>query len=296
MQIIPDHKESGSYLRHLGTSLLQDSFCWTDWYGIHLKPEPGAAAPSEEEAWLAIAGIVRSLLPGEDGSLMRLRDGSLFAVYRRLDLLDCDTADKLVEEVNHQVPPGSPRFMAVCFPLWEERDVFLDFVGEYAGPLELTVRTSAANKALIKMLIPHLGEALDVRLSAGESTMGRHDPHIMVVDDDPLTRRMIEGALGKHHRITAVSDAAEALEKHFALRPDIVFLDIGLRDADGFMVLNHIRHYDPQCMVIMFSGNSYFDNRVRAMSAGAGGFLAKPFDRSAFTHYIDDWKRRKAAG
>ena len=85
------------------------------------------------------------------------------------------------------------------------------------------------------------------------------------------------------------SSAAEAIEKHLLLVPDIVFLDIGLPDADGFMVLNHIHHYDPDCMVVMFSGDSFLDNRVRALSAGAGGFLPKPFNRDSFVHYIEDW-------
>jgi CheY-like chemotaxis protein len=112
--------------------------------------------------------------------------------------------------------------------------------------------------------------------------------HVMVVEDDPLTRRMVAGAFKENYALITAENAEEAIANYLLHAPDIVFLDIGLPDASGFDVLHQIMEIDPDAYVVMFSGNSYLDNVTNALSSGASGFIAKPFKKEKMRQYIHD--------
>lgn len=116
----------------------------------------------------------------------------------------------------------------------------------------------------------------------------RQPLHIMVVEDDPLTRRLVSGALKENYALITAESAQEAVANYLLHAPDIVFLDIGLPDASGFDVLSQIMASDPEAYVVMFSSNSYLDNVTAALSHGASGFVAKPFKKEKLRRYIQD--------
>lgn len=112
--------------------------------------------------------------------------------------------------------------------------------------------------------------------------------HVMVVEDDPLTRRLVTSAFKENYALITAENGQEAIANYLLHAPDIVFLDIGLPDASGFDVLHQIMSSDPDAYVVMFSGNSYLDNVTNALSNGASGFIAKPFKKERMRHYIQD--------
>lgn len=116
---------------------------------------------------------------------------------------------------------------------------------------------------------------------------GRRKPaKIMVVEDDPLTRRVVVGILGEVNAMITAQNAKEAVMDYLLHAPDVVFLDIGLPGADGFAVLDHIMLADPNAFVVMFSGNDYPHNVKKAFAAGAKGFISKPFKKESLREYI----------
>lgn len=112
--------------------------------------------------------------------------------------------------------------------------------------------------------------------------------HVMLVEDDPLTRRLVTGAFKENYALITAESAEEAVANYLLHAPDIVFLDIGLPDASGLQVLQSIMDSDPEAYVVMFSGNSYLDNVTTALGIGASGFVGKPFKKEKMRHYIED--------
>lgn len=111
---------------------------------------------------------------------------------------------------------------------------------------------------------------------------------VMLVEDDPVTRRMVSNIVKDKYSLITAKDALEAVANYLMYAPDIVFLDINLPDVSGFHVLHQIIACDPKAYVVMFSGHSYLDNITTALGNGASGFVAKPFRKEKLTHYIED--------
>lgn len=123
---------------------------------------------------------------------------------------------------------------------------------------------------------------------ANKLTRGTRQPiHIMLVEDDPLTRRLVTNCFKQEHALITANNAQEAVTNYLLHAPDIVFLDIGLPDTNGFHVLCNIINLDKHAYVVMFSGNSYLENITTALSNGAKGFVAKPFRKEKMQHYIE---------
>ncbi|HEU0027991.1 MAG TPA: response regulator [Ktedonobacterales bacterium] len=102
---------------------------------------------------------------------------------------------------------------------------------------------------------------------------------LLVVDDIPDTATNVQKLLHFERDIRVVGVAAsgrEALQKADQLRPDVILMDINLRDMDGLEVAEAIMRQWPTCIVMMSvqSEPEYFN---QAMAVGARGYLVKPF-------------------
>lgn len=126
----------------------------------------------------------------------------------------------------------------------------------------------------------------DVFTEAKKLRQARCPSHVMIVEDDPLTRRVVIGALGEANAMISEENAKGAVASYMLHAPDIVFLDIGLPDVDGFAVLDQIMLIDPEAFVVMFSSHddAYTINKV--LAAGAKGFVPKPFKKEMLRDYI----------
>ena len=114
----------------------------------------------------------------------------------------------------------------------------------------------------------------------------RHPAHVLVVEDDPLTRRVVVSALGESHAMITEENARNAVASYLLHAPDVVFLDIGLPDVDGFSVLDQIMAIDPDAFVVMFSSHDDAQTIDKALKAGAKGFVSKPFKKETLRSYI----------
>ncbi len=103
---------------------------------------------------------------------------------------------------------------------------------------------------------------------------------ILIVDDDPVQRRLLE-AMAARFGYEAVTvdggDAAAALLTGAeACRIDCVILDLVMPDLDGLGVLAKMREADLRIPVIVQTAHGGIDNVVSAMRAGAADFVVKP--------------------
>jgi CheY-like chemotaxis protein len=106
---------------------------------------------------------------------------------------------------------------------------------------------------------------------------------VVVVEDRADTAKsmcLLVSALG--HTCLAAFNGSMALEVAFRAKPDIIILDIGLPDLDGFEVARRLR-LDPQfakIQIIALTGHASEEFRERAVEAGIDLYLLKPVDPS----------------
>lgn len=106
---------------------------------------------------------------------------------------------------------------------------------------------------------------------------------VMLIDDSPTVRRIIQMSLGRVGiPVAAYADgiaAITALTKGEAVVPDVLLLDIGLPRMDGYEVA-HILRGNPDCqqtVIVMLTGRDGMLDRVRSKMIGARGYITKPF-------------------
>ena len=106
-------------------------------------------------------------------------------------------------------------------------------------------------------------------------------PHILVVDDDPLTRMMATEALREGGFATSeAEDGVRALAAFEALQPDLVLLDVMMPGLTGFEVCRRVRATPAGELVpiIMLTGLDDSESVEQAFDAGATDFISKPIN------------------
>lgn len=126
----------------------------------------------------------------------------------------------------------------------------------------------------------------EIFMEAKKRRGARAPAHVLVVEDDPLTRRVVVGGLGSSYAMITEENARGAVSSYLLHAPDVVFLDIGLPDIDGFSVLDQIMTVDPDAFVVMFSSRDDAISVNKAMAAGAKGFVGKPFKKETLRDFI----------
>jgi CheY-like chemotaxis protein len=100
---------------------------------------------------------------------------------------------------------------------------------------------------------------------------------VLVVDDDDGFRKLVSRML-RSWGLTVLGEAgtsAEGLLRTTELRPDVVLVDVGLPDGDGFSLTNKIVGLPWQPRVVVISSDADRANAAAALDAGAVGFVAK---------------------
>ena len=115
---------------------------------------------------------------------------------------------------------------------------------------------------------------------------GREHVHVLIIEDDLFTQKLIKKTLPEHHDSTFASNGHSALTLYAGQAPDIVFLDIGLPDITGHDILKKVLHMDNDAFIVMLSGNGDQENVMRAVKAGAKGFIGKPFTKDKINQYL----------
>jgi two-component system, OmpR family, copper resistance phosphate regulon response regulator CusR len=103
---------------------------------------------------------------------------------------------------------------------------------------------------------------------------------ILVVEDEPRVASFIaRGLEGAGYATEVVRTGSQAVERILGGEPvDLVLLDVGLPDRDGFDVLADVRTVDRSTPVIMLTAQGDVPSRVKGLDLGADDYLPKPFD------------------
>ncbi len=115
---------------------------------------------------------------------------------------------------------------------------------------------------------------------------------ILVVDDDPAMVGAITALVGTEgHQVITAYDGLTAVKRYRDERPDIVLLDLAMPGPDGFTVAGQMRA-EGDAPIVVVSGESSEEAKVKALGIGADDYLVKPFGRAELLARIGAVMRR----
>ncbi len=103
------------------------------------------------------------------------------------------------------------------------------------------------------------------------------DKTILVIDDEVQIQRLLEITLSANgYKISEASSGKEGLNLAASLQPALIILDLGLPDSDGLIILQKLREWYHNPIIILSVRNSE-DDIIKALDIGANDYLTKPF-------------------
>ncbi len=119
---------------------------------------------------------------------------------------------------------------------------------------------------------------------------------VLVVEDNPLNRKMIDAVLGKLGlSVSLLEDGKQAVEQlKMGERPDLVLMDIEMPVMDGRVATEQIRAWEamqglPHLPIIALTADAFEEDRQHCLRVGMDDFLTKPLDIEALQYALARW-------
>ncbi len=152
-----------------------------------------------------------------------------------------------------------------------------------------TAKAVAPATSGMQKLREAMAPRLDGLLTIG-GKLSKAEPLVMVIDDDDFACKLTQKALeGAGYELVFAHDGAAALGLLRRRRPDLILMDVNLPDIDGVALTQKLKRV-PQYAdipVLMLTGEARREILAISMSAGAAGFIVKPFTRDALVAKLD---------
>ncbi|HET9593688.1 MAG TPA: response regulator transcription factor [Solirubrobacterales bacterium] len=117
---------------------------------------------------------------------------------------------------------------------------------------------------------------------------------ILVIEDDPDIRGLVVALVQRAGmRAREAADGRAGVRAFFEERPDLVVLDIGLPELDGWQVLERIRDLS-EVPVLLLTAEGEQVQKVRGLEGGADDYVTKPFGREELVARVQALLRRSA--
>jgi two-component system chemotaxis response regulator CheY len=111
---------------------------------------------------------------------------------------------------------------------------------------------------------------------------------ILVVDDSPISRRILKSCLGKERELEIIEagDGLAGLESYKAYFPDVTFMDLTMPVMDGVQALDEIMKFDANAVVIVCTADVQAKSLDRVREIGAFHVVKKPPTKESISHAL----------
>lgn len=111
--------------------------------------------------------------------------------------------------------------------------------------------------------------------------------NVLVVDDSGLARRTLRQMLEElGHTVEEANDGAQALERYYLNRHDLVVLDMVMEGMYGLEVLMKFKQINPDVRVVVVTADIQSSTRAEVRAAGASALINKPITRQELTTVV----------
>jgi two-component system, chemotaxis family, chemotaxis protein CheY len=111
---------------------------------------------------------------------------------------------------------------------------------------------------------------------------------VLIVDDSGLARRTMRQLLEEMgHNVEEARDGAQAIERYFLNRHDLVILDMVMEGMYGLEVLIKFKQLNPDIRVIVVTADIQDSTRAEVRAAGASALINKPIARAEMERVVN---------
>ena len=258
------------------------------------------------------AGATRLIQPGGSpiGSIISAVKGSLgqaelgdvsgVAMFKPDDFwleTIISTALENINQMRHCLPgigatppePSALRELWLLVHAFAEKSAILPYkpLAQFTGTLDVLLHElDETPEQLNPSTLRTIGQALDFLAAiAKPACLARlADPSstdVLVVDDEQSARQIISAALQLAGiKCESAATPSEGLGKINGRRPNLIFLDVGLPEMNGFELCTKIRAIDghKKTPIVFITGMATFQNKAKASLSGGNDFVGKPFN------------------
>ncbi len=100
---------------------------------------------------------------------------------------------------------------------------------------------------------------------------------VLTIEDDDLIVKVLQRALAPTYRVEVAETGSQGMHQAEVNDYDAILLDLNLPDMHGLEVCQYLREHKVATPILVLSGQSSVDDKVRLLDAGADDYLTKPF-------------------
>lgn len=116
---------------------------------------------------------------------------------------------------------------------------------------------------------------------------------VMIAEDDTALAGFVrKGLEAEHYAVDSIADGEQARAMASELDYDLLILDLNLPRLDGVAILRYLRTRKPSVPILVLTGRTRVEERVRCLDLGADDFVTKPFSFSELSARIRALLRR----
>lgn len=130
------------------------------------------------------------------------------------------------------------------------------------------------------------------RLAEGEPVVNEFKV-LLVDDEEDFVHTLVKRLTRRKLDVRSALSGKEALKLVSDFVPDVIVLDVKMRDMDGIETLKQIKTLCPATEVIMLTGHANVEVAIRGMELGAFDYLMKPIEIDELLYKLQDAYKKK---